>query len=102
MGRGKNRVNALYVVGGFANDLDISDYRILNQCAVQKTSFVDVCCMALNALDGLKNVSQVIRHTPDLVHMGAASANTTLRNLSGSALGVNTSTEMTKSFSSSI
>ena len=48
-----------------------------------------------------RNVPQVVGQPQSLVHTGMASANTSPRNLSGRALGVSTSTDTPKSFSSS-
>jgi hypothetical protein len=48
---------------------------------------------SLNAIDGLKNVFQVIMQPfPAETHTGTASASTAARNFSGNALGVRTST----------
>ena len=79
------------VVAGLADDLEVTDHGILNHLILQELHFVHIFGVAIDALDGLKNMAQVIRQPLFVAaHMGSASASTVARNLSGSAFGVRT------------
>jgi hypothetical protein len=82
------------VSGGFAQDLDIADHRVLLFLAGEKSRFVQVCRVAFDPLNGLQDMMEILRQPlrVGFAHTGTASRNTRSRQLIGSALGVNTST----------
>ena len=93
MGGNEVGMIALYVTSGLAEYLEVADHRILRHLVLQKARFIHIVGVALNALNGLKNVREVVRETLWIVaHTGTASASTASRNLSGNAFGVSTST----------
>ena len=77
-----------------ADDLEISDHSILGLGILKKLHLGHVLDVEVNSSDGLQDVSQIFRHTQFacLAHTISASASICSRQLSGNALGVNTST----------
>jgi hypothetical protein len=53
----------LDVVAGLANHLEVADNGILRHRVCQKTDLIDVVRVELNALDGSRNVPQVVAKT---------------------------------------
>jgi len=99
----KSGAARLIVVHGLADDLDIAHDRILDLQVLLE------CCevgqrfkVATGALDGLRNVAEIIVDALGVPHKGRECCNTSLRNLGGKAFGVSTDTETPRSFSASI
>ncbi len=94
MARGVVWVITLDIVGCLANDLEIPNHRILSFFIRQKTHFGNVICITMKALNRLNDVAEIVRHPQGIgfAQTGSASVMTCLRNFSGKARGVSTST----------
>ena len=69
--------------------------------AVQEPNLIHIHRVAVDALDGPQDVVEVIGDAQRLAHTGTASERILLRNFSGNALGVSTSTDTPRKRSSS-
>jgi hypothetical protein len=84
---------AVDLVHGFADDLDISDNRILSLWVLLKRRQVrDGLKIAYRSLNRLGNVFQIIFDALRVLHRGCAFCSTSSRNFGGNPLGVKTAT----------
>jgi len=75
LGTGGREVGIMFldVVAGFAEDFQISNDGVLYQFILQESDFIHVLGLAVNSLDCLQNVRQIIDQTlPILAHIGTA------------------------------
>ena len=90
------RVMKINISACLADDLEISDHGILGLGIFKKLHLGHVLDLKVNSSDCFQNVSQIFRHTQlaCFAHTSSASDSICSRQLSGRALGVNTSTGM--------
>ncbi len=90
------------IVSRLTQCLYVENYRIVQLLILHELGHILVSAVALNSLNGIQNLFEEITNpNASLAYTGTASASTLLRNFSGSALGVSTSTVTPKRPSSS-
>src|SRR6185312_822170 len=91
----ERRVQRLDIPGRLTHDLNIPNYRILDQQIAREILSAHALRVTGNTCDGFKDVPEKYRRSRWVVlHTGAASASTRLRYDSGRLRGVRTSTEI--------
>jgi len=93
---------ALNLADGFANDLDVADNRVLNLPVLLKGFEVwHGLKIAGCAVDGFRNMFQIVFNTFRVFHRGCACRSTPLRNFGGNPFGVRTDTGTSNNSSAS-
>ncbi len=72
MCRRELRTVAFDISAGFSNDLEIADYRVLRKLARKEIVLTHVRRIALDPLNGLKDVFQVIHSAYGFIDHGAS------------------------------
>lgn len=99
MCRSELRVVLFDVVARLTDDLEVPYYCVLYKFIVEESYLVQVRYVTVNAFDCFDDVMQVVGKALEIAaYSGRALASTSARKLSGSALGVRTSTGMPSSF----
>src|SRR4051812_14794631 len=88
----KPGIDLFDIAAGLADDLDVSNDRVLHELVARESCLIEVFDVAKDSFDRLANVFEIVGYPQRLFHIGAASARTRARNLAGKALGVSTST----------
>ncbi|TSE36511.1 hypothetical protein Tchar_00136 [Tepidimonas charontis] len=74
--RGKYGICTLKFVGSLTYDLEVAQHGVLHEFTAQEGRLIQTGRVALDTLDGLENVTEVVQDAQRLGYIGTASAMT--------------------------